>query len=263
MVQIPAGSFEMGSNDGDADEKPVHRVNVPAFALSKTEITRGQFAAFVNDSGHDAGDKCWTFEGGKYEERSGRNWRNPGYSQTDDHPVVCVNWHDAQAYAQWLARKTGQAYRLPAEAEWDYAARAGTTTARPWGESADQACRHANVMDRTGKAQVSGVTWEGHACDDGHAYTAPVARYTANGFGLHDMIGNVWEWTQDCYRDSYSGAPTDGSAWESGSCENRAHRGGSWLNGPEFARSAKRNRGSPARRNDYIGFRLARAARTF
>jgi formylglycine-generating enzyme required for sulfatase activity len=224
----------MGSPSDEAgrgsDEGPQHRVSVAAFSLAKTEITRGQFAAFVNDSGHDAGDQCWTFEGGKYEERSGRNWRNPGYSQRDDHPVVCVNWQDAQAYTQWLSRKTGQNYRLPTEAEWEYAARAGNNTARPWGDSASQACGYANIMDSTGKAQVPGVTWEVHNCTDGHAYTAPTSSFTANAFGLHDMIGNVWEWTEDCYHDNYSGAPSDGSAWSGGSCEKRVLRGGSWDN---------------------------------
>ncbi len=156
MVVIPAGSFEMGSPASeagrDSDEGPQHRVTLAKpFALAKAEITRGQFAAFVADSGHQTGDKCWTFEGGKYEERSGRNWRNPGYSQQDSHPIACLNWGDAKAYANWLARKTGKPYRLPSEAEWEYAVRAGATTARYWGESPDQACSYANIADQTAK----------------------------------------------------------------------------------------------------------------
>jgi len=267
MVQIPAGSFTMGSPSGEAgrdgDEGPQRRVSVAAFSLAKTEITRGQFAAFVNDTGYNAGNACRTFEGGKWTENSGLNWRNPGYSQRDDHPVACVNWQDAQAYAQWLSRKTGQNYRLPSEAEWEYAARAGSSAARYWGDSASQACGYANVMDSTGKAQVSGVTWEVHNCTDGHAYTAPVASFTANTFGLHDMIGNVWEWVEDCYQDSYTGAPTDGSARTSGSCERRVLRGGSWYSDPGNARSAERLWNTPAVRQGSFGFRLARGARTY
>jgi formylglycine-generating enzyme required for sulfatase activity len=264
MVVIPAGSFDMGSPSGEADrdddEGPRHQVSIRSFAAGKYEITRGQFAVFVAASGHNAGNECVTasYEGGKAENRSGRNWQNPGYSQADNHPAVCVNWDDVKAYVAWLSRKTGKNYRLLSEAEWEYAARAGTTTARYWGESPDQACSYANVIDATGNSQGSGVTWKVHKCTDGHAYTAPVGSFKPNAFGLYDMIGNVFERTEDCWNGSYSGAPTDGSAWTDGECGRRVVRGGSWYSSPLVARSAKRLKFDSTYRINYYGFRVAR-----
>ena len=247
---------ETGRSD---NEGPLHRVSVNGFALGKLEVTRVQFAAFVDASGYNAGSECFTFEGGKYEKRSGRNWRNPGYSQGDNHPVVCVSWEDAKAYFAWLSRKTGKTYRLASEAEWEFAARAGTTTARYWGDNPDQACGYANVMDATGKSQVSGVTWKVHNCDDGHAHTAGAGSFKPNAFGLYDMIGNAWEWTEDCWNGNYNGAPSDGSAWTTGECSvGRVLRGGSWSSSPRYARSAGRFRDGSAGRDYNFGFRLAR-----
>jgi formylglycine-generating enzyme required for sulfatase activity len=212
MVVIPAGRFTMGSPASEAgrsdDEGPQHSVNVKSIAMGKTHITRGQFAAFVNATRYDAGNECHTFEGGKWEQRAGRNWRNPGYPQTDNHLVVCINWNDAKAYTQWLSQKTGKNYRLPSEAEWEYAARAGTTTARFWGDNPDQACGYANLADETAKAQIPGASsWSVHNCTDGYAYTAAAASFKPNAFGLYDMIGNAWQWTEDCWHDNYNGAP--------------------------------------------------------
>lgn len=157
MVVIPAGRFDMGSPDSekqrDDDEGPVHRVRIAAFALSKTEITRGQFAEFVKQAKYDAGDKCWMLAQEKFAARDG-NWLKPGYPQNNTHPVTCINWDDAQAYAKWLSRKTRKQYRLPTEAEWEYAARAGTRSARYWGDNPDLACRYANVADKTAMAQI-------------------------------------------------------------------------------------------------------------
>jgi formylglycine-generating enzyme required for sulfatase activity len=248
-------SYEAGRSD---NEGPTHRVSVASLAVGKFELTRGQFAAFVNATGYNAGSACNTFEGGKGEKRSGRNWQNPGYSQGDKHPAVCLNWDDAKAYVTWLARKTGKGYRLLSEAEWEYATRAGTTTARYWGDSPDQACGYANVMDATGKSQVPGVTWEAHNCTDGSAYTANAGSYKPNAFGLYDMIGNAWEWTEDCWNDNYNGAPTDGSAWTGEACGRRVLRGSAWGNIPQDARSAKRGWGDSAVRGDGSGFRLGR-----
>jgi formylglycine-generating enzyme required for sulfatase activity len=262
LVVIPAGHFIMGSPSGEtgrqANEGPQHEVNVGGFALSKTEVTRGQFAAFVNDTGYSTGYNCRTFEGGINKDRSGRDWRNPGYSQEDNHPVVCVNWQDAHAYAQWLSRKTDRIYRLPTEAEWEYAARAGTVTAHYWGETSSQACVYANVMDSSGKSQFEGVPLEVHNCTDGYAYTSPVASFTENAFGLYDMIGNVWEWVEDCWNDNYSGAPTDGAAWMGGSCSERVQRGNSWQHKISSTRTAYRLRNPAAMRDDDVGFRLVR-----
>ncbi|MCX7170356.1 MAG: formylglycine-generating enzyme family protein [Proteobacteria bacterium] len=263
MVVVPAGNFSMGSPGDETGrfevEGPVHKVTLRRdFALGKTHVTRGQFALFVNATGHDAGNKCYTFEDGKYLERSGRSWRDPGFPQQDTHPAVCLNWSDARAYAEWLSKKTGKTYRLPSEAEWEYAARAGTGTARYWGDSPDQACGYANVMDSTGKASVPGVTWEVHDCSDGHAYTSPAASFKPNSFGLYDMIGNAWEWTEDCWNDNYNGAPVDGSAWTKGFCLQRVLRGGSLYYTPRYARSATRYRFISTFRNYIYGFRLAR-----
>ena len=251
----------MGSPDSekqrDDDEGPVHRVRIAAFALSKTEITRGQFAEFVKQAKYDAGDKCWTLAQGKFAERDG-NWRKPGYPQNNTHPVTCINWDDAQAYAKWLSRKTRKQYRLPTEAEWEYAARAGTRSARYWGDNPDLACRYANVADKTAMAQIPAtMAWLSHNCTDHYAYTAPVGRYRANAFGLKDMLGNVWEWTGDVYRDSYDGAPANGKAWQ-GQGTYHVLRGGSWNSDPQNVRAAVRNSNKAALRFSFFGFRLAR-----
>ena len=261
MVVIPARSFAMGSPDSEAghddNESPVHRVSIATFALGKTEITRSQFAAFVEMTKYSAGGKCWTIEGGRFEERSG-NWQEPGYAQDDNHPVACMNWNDAKAYAEWLSRKTGKNYRLPTEAEWEYAARGKTSTARYWGNNPDEACGYANAADKAAQARIRGATsWSVHGCADGFAYTAPVSSFKANAFGLYDMLGNVWEWTEDSYHDSYVGAPSDGSAWQ-GDGARHVLRGGSWNDSPRNVRAAMRYINKPALRFSSFGFRLAR-----
>lgn len=262
MVVIPAGSFEMGSPGTEEGrrsyEGPVHQVSVNSFALGRTHITRGQFAAFVNNTGYEGGGSCWAFEGGEWKEGKGLDWRHPAYAQDDSHPAVCVSWIDAKAYAQWLSKKTGKGYRLPSEAELEYALRGATQSARWWGDRPEDACGHANVGDRTFKSRVKGVNWDVHACSDEYAYTAPVGSFNANGFGLYDMIGNAWIWAQDCWHEDYHGAPVDGSAWESESCGQRVLRGGSWDCDSQYARSAMRNRNSPATRAHNYGLRLVR-----
>ncbi|MDO8990963.1 MAG: formylglycine-generating enzyme family protein [Sideroxyarcus sp.] len=265
LVVIPAGRFDMGSPDSEDerndDEGPVHRVRVAAFALGKTEITRGQFAAFVKQTKYDAGDTCWTLEEGTFRERSHRNWRDPGYLQTAQHPVSCISWNDAQAYAQWLSRKTGKKYRLPTEAEWEYAARGKTLTSRYWGDKPEDACKYASVADQTAQAKIRGAaSWLAHACTDGFAYASPVSKFKANAFKLHDMLGNVWEWTADGYHEDYENAPPDGRAWP-GEDDKRVIRGGSWNNSPELVRAAKRGRDDADKRFSNIGFRIARELR--
>ena len=235
MVRIPSGSFLMGSppgeTDRDSDEGPQHQVTIGyAFSLGKYEVTRGEFGAFVQATGHRA-------EG---------DWRNPGFDQTERDPVVNVSWNDAKAYVAWLSRTTGKTYRLPSEAEWEYAARAGTTTARYWGEHHQDACRYANVDDAE------------HGCRDGYAKTAPVGKFQPNRFGLYDMLGNVWEWTEDCSNGSYAGAPVDGSSWQRGDCSRRVLRGGSLYGSPGLVRAANRIRGATGSHNSVGGFRVAR-----
>lgn len=244
-----------------ADERPQHTVTIAkAFALGQYPVTRGEFAEFVRETGHDPRG-CYVYTRGEWILLKTRSWRNPGYVQSDQHPAVCVSYGDAQRYVQWLSKKTGKSYRLPTEAEWEYAARAGTTTARFWGDGRDQACEFADVADLTG---AGALRWNKHnkeqvfQCRDGFAYTAPVGSFRPNAFGLYDMLGNVFQWTEDCYHDSYNGAPSDGSAWTSGKCEGRVQRGGSWSNGPRSTRSADRNGSPPAYRNVDIGFRVAR-----
>ena len=219
MVMIPAGSFRMGSDNGDADEKPVHEVQVPAFALAKTEVTQGQWLAIMgsNPSGFSGcGDNC---------------------------PVEKVSWNDAQDYVRKLSAKTGQSYRLPSEAEWEYACRAG---------GQHQYC---------GSDNLDSVGWYGAYSDpkgNSEKTTNRVGQKQANAWGLYDMSGNVWEWVEDCYHGSYSGAPTDGSAWPGGDCGKRVLRGGSWSSGPASARSAIRIWNDTAFRSSGSGFRPAR-----
>ncbi len=265
MVVIPSGSFMMGSPESETERwedwgGPVHRVSVrQPFALGRHEVTRGQYAAFVRATGRKQADGCWYWdaEAGEANEGKRRNWRSPGFSQTERDPVTCVNWNDAQAYVKWLSKKTGHAYRLPSEAEWEYAARAGTKTARYWGASADDACGYANVHDRTGK-RVNKFNWTIHACNDGYAQTAPVGSFETNAFGLHDMLGNAWEWVEDCWNESYAGAPSDTNVWTAGDCRGRVLRGGSWLYSPWLVRSAYRLRNGIENRFFSYGFRIAR-----
>ena len=243
MVVAPAGSFRMGSppsEEGrDDDEEPMRRVTISEpFAVGKYEVTRGEFASFVSATGRSMEGSCIAEEDGEWEPRSGRGWRSPGFPQTDRDPAVCVSWHDAQAYVAWLSGKTGRSYRLLSESEWEYAARGGTRTSRHWGEGASGQCGYANGADRTAEGRYSG--WTVAECDDRHVWTAPVGTFKANGFGLYDMHGNVWEWVADCWNDSYAGAPSDGSVWESGECGRRVLRGGSWSDQPRSLRSADR-----------------------
>ena len=182
-------------------------------------------------------------------ERSGKNWRNPGFKQSAKEPVVCLSWNDTQRYIKWLSEKTGERYRLPSEAEWEYAARAGSETKYFFGNSTSDLCRSAN-----GAAAETDFSWRNKDCRDGYKRTAPAASFTANAFGLYDMHGNVREWTQDCWNDSYKGAPSDGSAWLSGECGRRVLRGGSWLSNPTFLRSANRYRFTTDNRNNYSVF---------
>ena len=261
MVVVSAGSFEMGSPSSEAgrgdDEGPVRRVTIgEQFAVGVKEVTRGEYGRFVRATGHSAGDSCWTYEDGEWKDRGGRNWEDPGFGQTDEHPVVCVNWEDAKAYARWLSDETGEGYRLLSESGWEYVARGGSGTARYWGE--DGQCRYANGGDRSVKGRYSDWKWEVASCDDGHVHTAPVGSFAPNGFGLYDVLGNVWEWVEDCWNGSYAGAPSDGRAWESGDCGRRVLRGGSWSNGPRGLRSAYRDGDTSGDRDGYNGFRVAR-----
>ena len=264
MVVIPAGSFTMGSPASEEgrfdDESPQHKVTIGRpFAVGKFEVTRGEFAAFVAEAGYHTADSCWVWVdagGGRWQETAGKGWRDVGYAQTDWDPVACVSWKDAQAYVTWLGRKTGKPYRLLTEAEWEYVARAGTGRSRYWGDSLAAACDYANVADQAAKRRYA--DWAIHECNDGAIYTSPVGRYRPNAYGLHDMIGNVWEWVADCWHDTYAGGPSDGQVWSGGDCSKRVLRGGSWFVRPRFARAALRFRYNLGDRYGDNGFRVAR-----
>jgi formylglycine-generating enzyme required for sulfatase activity len=269
MVRIPAGSFLMGSpadEEGRFDnEGPQHRVTIArSFSLGRCAVTRGDFARFIEASGYrteaerepEEGIGAWIPDKNEWGWAPRRSWRDPGFPQDDRHPVVGVSWNDAQAYVQWLRETSGKPFRLPSEAEWEYAARAGTTTARYWGDAADQH-RHANGADRRLKGKFPKWPYAIHEADDGYAETAPVGSFQPNAFGLYDMLGNVLEWVQDVWHDTYEGAPGDGRAWEGGNEQRRVLRGGSWSYEPRFLRSADRFGSSPDDRNGDIGFRLA------
>ena len=261
MVVIRAGRFMMGSPKSESGrdhyfEGPQHEVRISqAFALGKYEVTRAEYAAFAQETGLDASG-CYAL-GPRWMLDYSANWRNPGYSQTEGDPVVCVSWDDAQKYVRWLNQKTGQGYRLPSESEWEYAARARTTTARYWGESPDEACTYANGRDQT-YGEDRGTARYLHDCGDGHVETAPVGSFRPNTFGLSDMLGNAREWVGDCWNVPYSGAPDDGTAWTADDCTRRVVRGGSWFGAPRVVRSAIRRRYESTDRDYISGFRVAR-----
>lgn len=236
FVRIEGGCFQMGSppeEEGRFDiEGPVHEVCVDGFWMGKYEVTNRQFRRFRQK--HDSGEYLG-------ESLNG-----------DKQPVVQVSWEDARDYAAWLARQSGKQIRLPTEAEWEYAARAGTSTARFWGDSLDDACRYANVADQTAKKSWSDLTI--HNCDDGYAVTAPVGVFGANAFGLHDMLGNIWEWCADWYGSYSSSSQTNPIGPLSGSL--RVIRGGSWRFTPRVVRSAIRAGSTPDVRISNLGFRL-------
>jgi formylglycine-generating enzyme required for sulfatase activity len=264
LVVIPPGSLTVSAPEIGAEQtgrdQPQRSLAIPnAIGMGKYEVTRAQFARFVRESGHAVSGGCFVWNGGKYEQDASKDWRHPGFAQTDKDPVVCVNWNDAKAYTEWLTKKAGKRYRLPTEAEWEYAARAGSRTPQPWGEKASAACRYANVADASAKRNVPGTaSWTFHACDDKHAYTAPVGSYRPNAYGLYDMMGNVWEWTEECWKEEGLNAPADESVRPSAECGQRVLRGGSWVDSPAFVRYDFRFLIGVGDRDCYMGFRVAR-----
>ena len=220
MVVVPVGTFQMGSNNADSDEKPVHQVSIRSFAVGRYEVTFEQWDACVAAGGcsHKPEDRNW-----------GRGKR----------PVIHVNWYDVQEYVKWLSRRTGKSYRLLSEAEWEYAALGGARS-QVFGKG------NANA-----NCDGCGSRWD-------NKQTAPVGSFQPNGFGLHDTLGNVWEWTQDCWKWGYLDAPADGSAGTSGNCFRRVLRGGSWFVRPRDLRSANRDRLGTTIRGEDVGFRVSR-----
>lgn len=270
LVVVPAGRFKMGStaaqiaalagattdsgtgafSDGAGahpmgaewwqTEAPQHEVTLPRpFAIGRNAITRGQFAAFVKDTGLETQSGAYVWRGDHFERDATASWRAPGFPQDDTHPVVCVSWFDANAYAAWASHRTCQTYRLPSEAEREYAARAGTTSHYWWGAASSK-----------DKANYAGKG------------TAPVASFTPNPWGLHNVHGNIWEWCADSWHDSYTNAPTDGAVWTTATtpadAARRVIRGGSWVLGAQLLRSANRLYNPAVERSHDLGFRLVR-----
>ena len=295
MVLLPAGEFMMGNEASAqemaklyreyeperlldlADETPSHRVRITRpFYLAKHEVTVGQFRQFLVASGYvpesvadgtggygynAAYDPATTKRGDAFEGRAPHySWTNPGFAQTDKHPVVNVTWNDAVALARWLSTNEKRLYRLPTEAEWEYACRAGSRTQYHSGDAPSSLRDVANVFDAD--AALNWPKWQGFALSaaDGFAFTAPVGQFTPNAFGLHDMHGNVWEWTADWYDDTYYArspqddpkGPADGGV--------KVRRGGSWHTWPLYARCAYRNWNTPETRYTLVGIRLVMEA---
>lgn len=263
LVAVPAGEYVMGSSPKEKmrelDEEPAHRVRIAAsIAVGKFEVTRAQYGVFAKETGREAKPGCHSTRGGFFHKNPKATWQDPGFDQKNNEPAVCVSWEDARAYTAWLSRKTGKQYRLPNEAEWEYAARAGTTGRRYWAEADEAAsCKFASVADASYKSVSPGAPL--FRCSDGFTHTAPVGRFPANPFGLHDMLGNVWEWVEDCWNEGYTGAPDLAVARVTGSCNERVFRGGAWNSSPTTVRSAYRDRDSKDERHDNLGFRVARS----
>jgi formylglycine-generating enzyme required for sulfatase activity len=264
MVVLPAGSFVMGSPETEelrsSQEGPQHRVTIPhPFAMAIYDVTRDQYAAFVRDTRRPAGKSCIIFQDGGAKKTDGADWSSLGFPQTGRDPVLCVDWEDVHAYIAWLNAKLGRTgarrYRLPTEAEWEYADRAGTTTRFYWGDSAEAACQYGNTADEAAKKAYPFLKTVD--CNDGFAGSSPVGSFPPNGFGLYDMAGDVFQWIEDCYHPSYDGAPTDGSAWMTGECAEHVIRGGSLGHVPRLLRSAYRFKDPVEHQSVFLGFRLA------
>ncbi len=254
MRVLPAGALLQGSF-ADASEQPPHQVTLAApIAFAPNEVSIGEFEEFAEDvklqlHGCNVHDGEWRW-------RDDVNWDTVNDARTSMHPVSCISWDDAVAYTAWLSKKTGELYRLPSASEWEYAASAGASPAAPLAGEKDAACKVANVADQAAARQYPG--WNVLECDDRYVQSSPVGSFQPNALGLYDMLGNVFEWVQDCWSDTYEGAPTDGSARLDGNCTLREMRGGSWFTAPQSLRASYRNRFEHDYRSSSVGFRVVR-----
>jgi formylglycine-generating enzyme required for sulfatase activity len=256
MVLVPSGRFMMGSPASEEgrfnSEGPQHSVTIAdPFAVGKFALTRAEFEAFVKAAKHPMSESCYTMNGTELKEAKGKSFRDPGFAQADNHPAVCVSWDDAKAYVAWLSKTTAKDYRLLTEAEREYVARAGTTTPYPWGASVAAEQANYDARNTTGGG---GGEWR--------KKTLAVDSFRPNAFGLHQMHGNVFEWTEDCWNATYQGAPADGSAWVTGECGRRVLKGGSWFGPAKFVRSAGRVWNYTGVRSSLNGVRVARSLST-
>jgi formylglycine-generating enzyme required for sulfatase activity len=271
VVVVSSGSFVMGSRENERErteaEGPQHRVTFArGFALGQREVTVGEFAAFVADTGYrtraerDGGSSAWDEELGQLAERPEINWRHDyaGAQAAEDLPVLHVSWEDATAFVQWLSAQTGRSFRLPSEAEFEYALRAGTRSVYWWGDGRplETVENLAGENDRSPTGRRFSNQFRGYG--DDHFGPAPAGSFAPNPWGLHDLAGNVAEWTQDCWHSSYVRAPDNGLPWENPGCARRVIRGGYWASAPRQVRSASRVSAPPNLRTPQVGFRVAR-----
>ena len=263
FVWIPGDCYAMGNPLSEehwrGDEGPVHEVCVDGFWMSKREVTREQFAKFAAATGYRtvAEKQGWSLTyNGKWKKVPNKTWKDPGFPQTDKHPVVHVAKVDAQAMLRWLATSGSGTFHLPTEAQWEYACRGKSYVFRPWNDDASQACQYANGYDRAGQSEIQ-YPWEPFPCDDHAVRTAPVAQYKANPFGLDDMLGNVWEWTDDrhgWYDPSKRNNPLAATG------DGYVIRGGGWNSGQDMSCVRRENLGLDSIRADNLGLRLVRKA---
>jgi sulfatase modifying factor 1 len=264
LLLIPRGKFLMGSPKSEKDrldDELQHEVEITQpFYLGQHEVTVRQFKAFVNDATYlteaeKDGKGGRAFDGKDFVQKPEFTWKNLHFTQSDDHPVVIVSWNDAAAFCAWLSKKEGKTYRLPTEAEWEYAARAGTKTRFNAGDKEDDLKAAGNIADASLKKKWADAIWATQ-WDDGFPFTAPVGKFQANGFGLHDMHGNVWEWCSDWYGEDYYGKSPKQDPQGPLRGKERVSRGGAWSTQPKFCRSAFRDWHEPSYRSDCVGFRV-------
>ena len=278
LVLIPAGRFLMGSgaaeldrvkqasgkthvlgDQGQSDEDPQHEVALTKpFFMGIHPVTRGQFAAFVADSGYktdaEKTGSSVTWDALRWDKVPGAFWKKPGFEQTDEHPVVCVSHNDAVAFCEWLGKKSGRAIALPTEAQWEYACRAGTATAYPWGDDADGGKGWCNAADQSARKAI-GEKWLYFNWDDAHAFTSPVGKFKPNAWGLYDMLGNACQWCADWFdKGYYKDSPKEDPAGPAKGTQ-RVLRGGGWFAAPMTCRSASRDRMMPDYSYSTFGFR--------
>jgi formylglycine-generating enzyme required for sulfatase activity len=259
MTVLPSGRFQQGSARAESGsspfEKPLHwvMINRP-LAMSTNAVTVDEFRQFIAATGRDMRG-CDIYDG-TWKHHANSNWKSPGFPQSGKNPVTCTSWQDASAYAQWLSTKTGHPYRLPSASVWEYAARAGGAAIFPWNPDGSGACENGNVADQSAAHRYPG--WSVFGCKDGYVFTAPVGSFKSNAFGLNDMLGNVFQWTKDCWTADYVGAPIDGSARTDGNCAEHELRGGSWFRTPAYVRANYRNHFAADYRTSSVGIRLVR-----
>jgi formylglycine-generating enzyme required for sulfatase activity len=276
MISLPAGSYMMGTAVEDrlidprtgkpaTNDSPQHQIDIrEPFAIGKYEVSVAEFRVFIEQSGYQPIEKCMGFSKREsFEISTEITWDKPDFEQDENAPVGCVSFFDAEAYANWVSRRTGEAYRLPTEAEWEYAARAGSTSSYFWGNRETDTCDYANVRS-TGAYAISSRQAEsdlnvGFPCDDNAKQSSPVGSYDPNAFGIYDMQGNTWEWVADCSHKDYVGAPADGSAWiDAKACRFAVIRGGSYLNLVERSSTTVRAGRPRSGGATNMGFRIAR-----